>query len=65
VAIRRFPVYAALASRSSRNVLDLRVHSAGSVLSTFTAADATKKQAQRLVTVGRNDGSLMVWDIEG
>jgi hypothetical protein len=35
------------------------------VLSTFTAADGSKKQAQRLVTIGRNDGSLMVWDIEG
>jgi hypothetical protein len=65
VAIPRFPVYAALAARSSRSVLDLRVHSAGSVLTAFTAADAGNKQAQRLVSIGRNDGSLMVWDIEG
>jgi hypothetical protein len=53
------------AERASQVVVDLNVHSAGAVLSTFTAPNRTKVgQPQRLVTVGQGDGSLMVWDLE-
>lgn len=61
----RFPAYAVAADRASQVVVDLNVHSAGAVLSTFTAPNRTKVgQPQRLVTVGQGDGSLMVWDLE-
>lgn len=60
----RFPAYAVAAVRAPQVVVDLAVHSAGGVLSTFTAPSSAKGKAQRLVTVGRGDGSLMVWDLE-
>jgi hypothetical protein len=55
-------VYSCVVQRSSTVVADLNTHSAGAVFSTFTAPD--KKGAQRLVTVGQGDGSLMVWDVQ-
>jgi len=60
----RYPLHRAPQEHNERAVSGLRVHSRGPVLSTFTAATTTAEgEAQRLVTVGREDGSLMVWDL--
>lgn len=44
-------------------VLQLKVHSTGPVVSTFTTTPVDNNGVQRLVTVGQQDGSIMVWDI--
>lgn len=52
-------MYSAIASRDARAVVDVSVHSQGKVVCAFTSG-----QRQRLVTVGQQDGSIFVWDLQ-
>ena len=54
---------------NSKAVVQLGVHSAGKVLSTFitaggVAAGGSGAGTARLVTVGQNDGTIMVWALQ-
>ena len=59
----RYPIYTAADLSDTTTVLQLKVHSTGPVVSTFTTTPVDNNGVQRLVTVGQQDGSIMVWDI--
>lgn len=47
---------------NNKAMLELKLHSSGPVLATFTSSNAL--QQQLLVTVGQSDGAMMVWAID-
>lgn len=59
----RYPIYTAADLSDTTTILPITVHSTGPVVSTFITTPVDNNGVQRLVTVGQQDGSVMVWDI--